>query len=145
MFDKVTSSILCVLDLSDSSLQALEWAIKVALRHDMRISVLHPYRLIQLGNKQDPVLLKKEIDKVASDNFMKVAEGLLKKNNISFDFRSEVGFLHDRIQDHARKHNMALLVISKKLAINNLDSVELLIKELEVPTVIIPQEMQFML
>ena len=145
MFDQVSSSILCVLDLSDTSLQALEWIIQVALRHDLRISVLHPYRLNQTGRKHDPVLLKKEIDKEASDNFRKVAEGLLKSHNIPFDFRSEVGFLHDRIQDYARKNRMVLLVISKKLAINDPESVQELIKDLDVPTVIIPQEMQLML
>ena len=144
MFDQASSSILCVIDLSDSSLQAVQWAIPLALKEGMHISVLHPYRLNQLKKKQDAVQSKNEIDREASDKFRKVAEGLLKSNNISFDFRSEVGFLHDRIREHARKQRMALLVICKNLAINNPESLQELIKEMDVPTVIVPQSKELM-
>ena len=62
-------SILCAIDFSDSSLQALQWAIPEAQKHNYHISVLYPYRLDQIRKKEDVLQSKKAMDVEAVEKF----------------------------------------------------------------------------
>ena len=129
-------SILCVIDFSDSSLRAIEWSIPEARRHNLHISILYPYRLDQLRKRDEVVQSKKAIDLEALEKFERLGGSLLKEGQVSFDFHSEVGFIRDRIQEHTRKNNVVLLVMSKKIA--GSESFQELIDEIDVPVVIVP-------
>ena len=138
--DSTYRSILCVVDFSDPSLQELKWAIPEAQRHRFHISVLHPYRLNQHRKKEHVVQSKKDMDRVAVSAFERLAEGLLREHKVSFDFRSEVGFILDRIQEYASKNKVAMLVMGKKMVLDNADSLQELIESINVPIVIVPEE-----
>lgn len=129
-------SILCAIDFSDSSLQALMWAIPEAQKHNYHISVLYPYRLDQIRKKEDVVKSKKEMDVDAVEKFDRLVSGMLRDGQVSFNFKSEVGFLRDRIREHANKNNVVMLVMGKELA--GEESFQELIEEVEVPIVIVP-------
>ena len=129
-------SILCVIDFSDSSQGAIEWSIPEARKHNLHISILYPYRLDQLRKRDDVVQSKKAIDLEALEKFERLGASLLKEGHVSFDFHSEVGFIRDRIQEHTRKNNVVLLVMSKKIA--GSESFQELIDEIDVPVVIVP-------
>jgi nucleotide-binding universal stress UspA family protein len=110
------SSVLVVTDFSDSSLQAFQWAIPEAQIRRLSISVLYPYRLDSLRHQDNPPTSKKELDHEARLKFEQVAQGLLLSSRVPFDFRSEVGFLRDRISDFAKKHEVAMVVMDSQMA-----------------------------
>ena len=126
-----------MIDFPDSFLHPLRWAIQEAVKHNLHVSVLYTYRLDQL-RKDNVVQSKKAIDQKATELFDSLAAGLLRDSHVSFDFRSEVGFIHDRIREHATKNNVALLVIGKELA--GAESFQELVDETEVPVVIVPSK-----
>lgn len=134
----VKPSILSIMDFTESSLEALKWAADLAKKFDAHLTFLHPYRLNQLQKKEDMIWVKKKIDQDAASNFKKIANDLLKNQKIPYEFRSEVGFINDRVQEHARKNKTLFLVIGKDFAAENKEALNDLIAQTEVPLVIIP-------
>lgn len=78
---------------------------------------------------------KKSLEQEAAEKFEQRIEGMLKKNRISFDFHSEVGFLRDRVSERAKKSNVVMLVMGQKLAA---DSFPDFLEEMSIPLVIVP-------
>ncbi len=138
MVSSSSPSILCVIDFSDSSLQALRWAIPEAQKHSYHISVLYPYRLDQPKQREEVVQSKKAMDADAVEKFDRMVSGMLREGKVSFNFKSEVGFLRDRIREHASKNNVVMLVMGKELA--GEESFKDLIEEVDVPAVIVPSK-----
>ncbi len=132
-------TVLCVIDFSASSENTLRSALQLATKNKARITVLHPYRLNQVVKKENLGKVKRDIDEEAALNFKKISH-VLKKGNISYDFRSEVGFLTDRVQEHLRRSNIKLLVMNKGLADVNREALNELIHQLEIPVIIVPQD-----
>lgn len=128
-------TLLLVTDFSDISYKALQWAIPEAQHHHWKISVLYPYRLDQAGKREYAVKSKKDMEREAVLNFKQRLEEVLTANSVLYEFHAEVGFIHDRVTEHARKANVVLMVIGQALAKESL--LELL-EELKIPTVIIP-------
>jgi len=104
----------------------------------VHLTILHPYRLNQLDKKEDMVGVKKKLDLDAAKNFELLTGGLLKNKKVSFDFRAEVGFIQDRVQDYARRNNILFLVIGFNLATGNKEILEEVVKEIEAPLVVVP-------
>jgi nucleotide-binding universal stress UspA family protein len=129
-------SLLYITDFSDASLQALHWAIPEALKHHLHISVLYPYRLDQVRKKDNAILSKKDLDLDASEKFERLVESVLKNSRVTYNFHAEVGFLRDRIVEHARKNNVVMLVMGKGQVVE--ESFPELVQELNIPLVIVP-------
>lgn len=129
-------SLLYITDFSDASIQALHWAIPEAQKHHLHISVLYPYRLDQVRKKDNAILSKKDMDLDASEKFERLVEGVLKNSRLTYDFHSEVGFLRDRIAEHARRNNVVMLVMGKGQVAE--ESFPELVQELNIPLVIVP-------
>jgi len=129
-------SLLYVTDFSAASFQALHWAILEAQEHHLHFSVLYPYRLDQVRKKDSAILSKKDMDLDASSKFEDLVENVLKKSRLTYDFHSEVGFLRDRISEHARKFNVVMLVMGKNQVAE--ESFSELVQELNIPLVIVP-------
>ena len=132
-------SILSIIDFSESSKDALKWAIGMAEKLNVHLMILHPYRLNQIEKKEDMVGVKKKIDNAATKNFEEISFGLLNKRKIPFDFRPEVGFIQDRVQEYARRNNILFVVIGTNMAIENKEILEELVKETETPFVLVPE------
>jgi hypothetical protein len=124
--------------VTESTKEVLKWSINMAEKLNVHLTILHPYRLNQLEKKEDMVGVKKKIDSEAAKNFEQISVGLFNKQTVSFDFRPEVGFIQDRVQDYTRKNKILFLVIGTKVAIENKEILEELVKETEVPLVLIP-------
>jgi hypothetical protein len=86
------------------------------------------------------VSVKKSIEQDAERNFERIANGLLKSCKVTYEFRSEVGFIQDRVQDHLRKNNILIFVIGKKLAFENKEVLDQLMEQTDVPLAIIPEK-----
>lgn len=116
----------------------MKCAISMAEKIKVPITILHPYRLNQIERKEDIVSVKKKLDNDALENFRILSDGLFKNKKISFDFRAEVGFVRDRVQDYARKNNILFLVMGFDLIARDKEVIEEVLKETETPVVVVP-------
>ncbi len=132
--------ILCIIDLTDASRDTLQTAIHQAEFYKAKLTVLYPYRLTQLGNSGDDVSqIRKSIDANASQSFSKISKELLKNSDVDLEFRSEVGFMNDRVHAFSKKNKIGLMVMSKKMALSNRDAFNDLLDQIQVPLLIVPQ------
>lgn len=130
-------TILCTIDLSDSSKQAIEWAVTMAQQLKAHLTVLYTYRLIP--NRPGEVLqLKKKIEDDAHARFKLVEKEHLTGKGISYDFRTEVGFVSDRIEDHAKHNNLNFVVMDKNMGANSKETFEELMEHVHVPMLLVP-------
>ena len=134
----MTESILCFIDFSETSAKTLEWTVNMALTLHAHVTIVHPYRLNNSNLKADMVLVNKRIVLEAAENFDKITPRLLKEKAVTYDFRSEVGFLNDRVLEHTKKNKTRLLVMGSNLASGNMEMLKALMEDLSVPLVIIP-------
>lgn len=130
-------SILCAIDFSESSLNALKWAAEFSARFNTHLTVLYPYRLLQTS-KEDVVELKKKNVELATRKFEALENDYLNGKVTSFEFSPEVGFLTDRIEDHLRKNSILMMVIGKNMNSTNQENLDDLINQVKVPVVVIP-------
>jgi len=84
------------------------------------------------------VVVKKKLELDASKNFEHLSHGLFKNQKVSLDFRAEVGFIQDRIEDYARRNKVLFLVIGVNLVNGNKEILEEIIEESEAPLVVVP-------
>ncbi len=134
----MSSSILCVIDFSDSSRKVLQWAVESAAYNRAHLTVLYPYRLTRLPFGESAVAMRKKIEEQAIKNFKTLETELLKDKNISYDFKSEVGFLSDRVEEHAKRNPLSCVVIDKSIRSINRESFDDLVEHAHVPVVIVP-------
>ena len=132
----MTSAIICTTDFSESSREALRWSIDMAKKTGSHLTVLHTYRLIK--QPDEVVLQKKKIEEEASLNLAKLEEELLMGSGIGYDFKIEVGFVDDRIKEHLKTNQISFLVMGKIMSLRNKESFDDLVRELQIPLVIIP-------
>ena len=133
----MAKSILCPIDFSESSLEALKWATELSSMLNCHLSVLYPYRLLQTS-KNDVTDLKKKNEEQAAKKFAAVEKSHLKGKDISFDFSAEVGFLDDRVEYHLKKNHILMMVISKSMNNRNKENPEDFIDQSDVPVLVVP-------
>lgn len=132
----MTSAIICTTDFSESSKEALRWSIDMAKKTGSHLTVLHTYRLIKQNDKEIPQ--KKKIEEDASINLAKLEEEMLSDSGVDYDLKVEVGFVDDRIKEHIKTNQISFLVIGKIMSLRNKESFDDLVRELQIPLVIIP-------
>lgn len=137
MPDAMAKTILCTINLPESSKPAVRWAVTMAQQLEAHLTILYTYRLIQ-SQSGEVVLLKKRIEQEASKQFHDIEKELLIGKGITYDFRTEVGFVSDRIEDHAKKNNLNFLVIDKNVSANSKETFEEMMEHVQVPTLVIP-------
>jgi nucleotide-binding universal stress UspA family protein len=133
---KMESSILLLTDFSQSSNRATHWAVEMAERVKGHITVLHTFRLLRSEGKA--LQMKQSKEEQAFTDFALLENTLLKGHPISYDFKTEVGFFTDRIDNHAKTHQIDLLVLSKKLGEENKEIFDDLIHRTTIPLALIP-------
>jgi nucleotide-binding universal stress UspA family protein len=130
-------SILCAIDFSESSLNALRWAAELSSRFDCHLTVLYPYRLLQT-TKGELVEIRNKSVESASKKFEALKSDYLNGKVTSVDFTAEVGFLSDRIEDHLRKNSILMMVIGKNMNSTNQENLQDLVSQVNVPVMVIP-------
>lgn len=136
--NKIGSPVLCVIDFSDSSRIALQTAINIAGSTKSRLTALYPYRLNQPRSVPDVAQWKRSIDADASTSFSRMTSTLLKESDVAVEFKSEVGFINDRVEAFTQKHKVGLVVMSADLTRANKDLLLDLLVKLECPLLIVP-------
>lgn len=133
----VRKAILCAIDFSESTGQTIDWAVTMAQQLDAHLTILYTYRLIQ-SKGGEIVHLKKNIEEEARQKFQFIEKSHLAQKGISYDFKIEIGFVSDRIEDHARRNTLIFLVIDKNLKTNNNETLEELLEHIDVPMLLVP-------
>jgi len=132
----MSKTILCTIDFSASSRHTLQCAVSLAKDLQAHLTVLYTYRLIRVKN-EEVVEGKKKIEAAAALNFAAIEE-VLRGEGISYDFKTEVGFVVDRIEAFAKESSLGFVVIDKNMNVNNKEAFDELIEHLQVPVVIVP-------
>ena len=132
----MTEGILCTIDFSDASIKAVKWSIELAKKLHAPLTILHTYRLFKQNG--EAVSTKKKIEAEALSDFATMEQELLTHSGIDYDFKTEIGFVNDRIEAHARKNKIGLLVMGKNMTAVNKETFDHLVAELKIPLVIIP-------
>lgn len=117
-------------------MDALKWSIDLAKMLDAHLTILYTYRLFKQNG--EVVAMKKIIEEEASKNFRAMESELLVGTGIKYDFKPEVGFVADRVEEHAKKRNVGFLVMGKSMTSGNKENFDELVEHLRVPLVIVP-------
>jgi len=133
----MAKTILYTTNFSNSSNHALKWAVTLAKQLKAHITILYTYRLIKSQNGE-VIQMKKKIEEEALRNFATLEHDLLTNQNISYDFRMEVGFMNDRVEHFTRKVPINFLVMDREMSTENRESFDELVEHITVPLVIVP-------
>ena len=133
----MTKGILCSIDFSESSKDALRWSVSLAKLLKTNLTILYTYRLLNSNNGEE-VQLKKTIEENAVKSFASLEKEILMDEGIRYSFKVEVGFVSNRVKDYERKHGISFLVMGNKMNSNNKESFDELADSIQVPLVIVP-------
>jgi nucleotide-binding universal stress UspA family protein len=133
----MTKSILCTTDFSEASKRALVWAIDFSKKEGSDLTILYTYRLTK-NVSEELVSWKKKIEEEAKNKFFAFEREFLKEIGIKYEFKIEVGFVTDRIEDHVKKNPLRFIVIDRSMCARNKETFDDLLENINVPVVIIP-------
>lgn len=132
----MTNEILCTIDLTDSSKEALKWSVRLAKDLKSPLTILYTYRLFKQNGQG--AALKKIMEEEAAKKFAALENEFLKEAGITYHFKTEVGFVDDRIEEHTRTNKVSFLVMGNDVRKTISDSFDALVSEVQIPLVIIP-------
>jgi hypothetical protein len=136
--------ILCVIDLTESAVQVLEVAARMAYAYKSHLTILFPYRLIDHGYKGEMSKLKAKLEQEAKEKFLSLKKQIALLDSVSYEFQPEIGFPADRVNSFVRRNKVDSVVISQRQAnlMNELNSAALqnLITSSKLPFTIVPEE-----
>lgn len=132
----MTHGIVCITDFSEPSKETVKWAIEMAKKLDSTLTILYTYRLF----KQDgeAIALKRKLEAEAQQNFLELEKQVLTTPGINYVFKIEVGFVDDRIAEYLKENKLSFLVMGKGISTRNKEAFDDLVKQLQVPLMIVP-------
>ena len=135
-------TILCAIDFSESSADAMHWAIQMAQLTDEQVVFLFCYRLIGAGNEDGTLDLKRNIENDAVRKYNEMQKILVRDQDVSCKFISEVGFFPFRIENFIRNGAVNMLVLGNSI-IDNFDeyknlNFDMFLKSTKIPVVVVP-------
>jgi hypothetical protein len=133
----MNKEIICTIDFSESSKEALKWSVSLAALLKSHLTILYTYRLINSYNGE-AVEIRKKMEENAFREFALLKKDILDGEDISYDFKVEVGFMANRVKHYATKNDVSFLVMSNKMNSSDKESLDELAENLQVPLVIVP-------
>jgi K+-sensing histidine kinase KdpD len=134
---KMSNSILCTIDFSDTSKDVLKYAVNLARQFNNHITVLFTYRLLTSLNGE-AVEVRKRMEERARQEFSILEKEVLAGKGISYDLKVEVGFVSNRVKEYAKNNSISFLVMGKKMNASSKESFDELAENLHVPLLIVP-------
>ena len=136
-------SILCALDFSETSYAVMKKALELAAQRKSSLTFLFSYRLVEpLGLALADY--RKSMEAKARQDFDAMVKRLKINSSVRYEFRSEIGFLSDRIEAFIKNNDVELVVLGQDMvrSINEHkgSSLELHIQSEKIPLVIVPVE-----
>jgi hypothetical protein len=130
-------TILCSIDFSESSVQAIEWSLTLAQCMRAHLSIRYAYRLVQ-SRSGDVFHLKRSIEDEARKKFLHIEHDHLIGKGVAYDFEIEVGFVSNLIGAHAKKNKLNMIIMDKHVNTHSGETFEELMNSLRVPMLLIP-------
>lgn len=109
----------------------------MALQLQAHLNILYTYRFNQSW-PGEVTTMKKVIEQEAREKFRQLEQDCLLNRGITYDFSIEIGFVSDRIENHARKNPLAFLVMDRPVKTNNQETFEELMEHIQVPMLVVP-------
>lgn len=132
----MTKGILCAIDFSKASVEALRWSVALARELKTDLTILYTYRLNRING--EAVALKKSIEEEAHRKFALVEKEILQGREVEYQFKTEVGFVADRVEMHLKKNPVGIVVMDKHMGALNRENFEELVEQIHVPLVLVP-------
>lgn len=85
----------------------------------------------------EAVGLKKKMEAQAIDHFSQLEKEILEGSGITYEFKSEVGFVAQRIEELIKKQPIDFLIIDKRIP-GNKEVLDELLSKVHVPIIVIP-------
>jgi hypothetical protein len=123
--------------MSDSSKQAIQWAVTMAQQLKAHLTILYTYRLIP-SRSGEVIQMKKKIEEDAQQQFKLFEHEFLNGRGITYDFKTEIGFISDRIEDHAKKNDLNFVVMDRNIRAQSTESFSELMENVHVPMLFVP-------
>ena len=142
----IPQTLLCLsLLLSCCSLSAQEFAsaeIRLDISSQPLESALKEFGAqtgLQVLFPSDQVRMRQSVsDVVGFQTPRKALDLLLAGTDLKYEFRTEVGFVSDRIEEYSKKNPFSFLVMDRNMCTKSKDTFEELMENLNVPLIIIP-------
>lgn len=139
-------SVLCVVDLGESTSDVLDVAASIASSTGSHVFILFAYRLINMDDSADVMLVKQAMENDAVRKFQVWEEKSLKQNDLSYEFNAEIGFTGDRIHSYIRRNLVSSVVIGERQAASCDEGRGLTLREFvsqkQIPVFIVPENGQ---
>ncbi len=137
-------TILCAVDFSETSTQAIRWAIAEAQSRKTHVTFLFCYRLIAAGDEVESLSMKKDMESRALGQFREIERKFINSSKVPYQFIMEVGFFPSRIEMFIRKSPVSLLIIGSSIIENfneykNLTFDQFLLTS-KIPVVVVPDK-----
>lgn len=133
----MTKGIICTIDFSESSKEALRWSVTLAKLLKTNLTILYTYRLLNPYDGE-AVEFRKNIEENARQKFSCLEKEVLDGSGVKYEFKIEIGFISNRVKDHAKKNGVSFLVVGGKMNSTDKESFDELVENIHVPLMIVP-------
>ena len=107
--------ILCPIDFSESSIEALKCALEIARKEHLGVTVLYSYRLIQTEQGEEILDFKNRREASAKEKFSTIERLFDNGMCTDYEFVIEIGFFSDCIARQIRTGTVTKIVIDNKM------------------------------
>ncbi|HLT79489.1 MAG TPA: universal stress protein [Cyclobacteriaceae bacterium] len=107
--------ILCPIDFSESSIEALKYAIEMANKEGRSVTVLYSYRLIQPDQEEEILKFRNRVELRARERFCMLEPFFHNGTITDHEFLIEIGFFGDCILRQIRTNSVDKIVIDKNM------------------------------
>src|SRR5688572_1285141 len=101
----MTNGVLCVTDFTDASKEAIKCAVSLCKKLKCHLTILYTYRIFKQNG--ETINLRKQSEEEASKKFRSIEQEVLAGEDISYDFKAEIGFINSRVEDHLKKNKIS--------------------------------------
>jgi hypothetical protein len=107
--------ILCPIDFSESSIEALKFAIDMANKEGRSVTVLYSYRLIQPDHEEEILKFRNRVELRARERFCMLEPFFHNGTMTDHEFLIEIGFFADCILRQVRNNSIDKIVMDNNM------------------------------
>ncbi|MFO7256241.1 MAG: universal stress protein [Bacteroidota bacterium] len=107
--------ILCPIDFSESSIEALKYAIEMANKEGRGVTVLYSYRLIQPDQEEEILKFRNRVELRARERFCMLEPFFHNGTVTDHEFLIEIGFFSDCILRQVRNNQVDKIVLDSNM------------------------------
>ena len=128
---------MCIIDFTESSNSAIGWAILMCQQLRAHLCILHTYRLLP-SKTGELTNWKKNREEEAQQKFNILEKQHLIGKGLSYEFKMEIGFVADRLEEYAKYNNLDFIIMDNKTDFSGYETFHALFNHLPAPILLIP-------